>query len=216
MVIKIKNTLILIIVSSILISCSSKNFKDKWTKIEAPETFKARFETTKGDFEIEASRKWSPKAVDRLYQLINGEFYTNIAFHRVVPNFVAQFGIHNDNDLNTSWNSHEVIDEPVVEKNIIGTIAFARGGKKTRTSEIFINLKNNSPYLDTIYYGGVKGFPVVAKVSKGMEVIKQFYSGYSEKPANGVDSINIKENMNMYFKNNFPKLDYIKKAYIIK
>lgn len=216
MIIKIKNTLTLIIVSCIMLSCSPKVFKDKWTKIEAPETFKARFETTKGIFEIEAHRKWSPKAVDRLYQLITREFYTDIALYRVVPNFVAQFGVHNDNNLNKSWNSHQVIDEPVVEKNVIGTIAFARGGKKTRTSEIFINLKNNSPYLDTIYYGGVKGFPVIAKVNKGMEVIKQFYNGYSEKPASGVDSINKKENMNMYFKNNFPKLDYIKKAYIIK
>jgi cyclophilin family peptidyl-prolyl cis-trans isomerase len=214
MIIKIKIALTLIIVSCILTSCSPKIFKDKWTKIEAPETFKARFETTKGNFEIEAHRKWSPKAVDRLNQLITGEFYTNIALYRVVPNFVAQFGVHNDNNLNKSWNSHEVIDEPVVEKNVIGTIAFARGGKKTRTSEIFINLKNNSPYLDTIYYSGVKGFPVVAKVTKGMEVIKQFYSGYSEKPANRIDSIYKKGNT--YLKNNFSKLDYIKKAYIIK
>ncbi|MCF6349248.1 MAG: peptidylprolyl isomerase [Flavobacteriaceae bacterium] len=214
MIIKIKNTLTLILVSCIMISCSPKIFKDKWTKIEAPETFKVRFETTKGNFEIEAHRKWSPKAVDRLYQLITSEFYTDNALYRVVPNFVAQFGIHNNNNLNKSWNSHEVIDEPIVEKNVIGTIAFARGGKKTRTSEIFINLKNNSPYLDTIYYGGVKGFPVVAKVSKGMEVIKQFYSGYSEKPADRIDSIYKKGNT--YLKNIFPKLDYIKKAYIIK
>jgi len=93
------------------------------------------------------------------------------------------------------------------------TIAFARAGKKTRTSEIFINLKNNSPYLDTVFFDGVKGFPVIAKVSKGMEIVEQFYSGYSGKPAHNQDSINIKGNA--YLKSNFPKLDYIIKASII-
>jgi len=211
--IKVNPLFYLLIFVIIMISCGTKNFNNKSTKIKAPETFKARFETTKGNFEIEASRKWSPKAVDRLYQLISSEFYTDMAIYRVVPKFVAQFGIHNDAALNTSWNSLEVIDEPVAEKNFVGTIAFARAGKKTRTSEIFINLKNNSPYLDTINYDGVKGFPVIAKVSKGMEVVEQFYGGYSEKPAHSQDSINIKGNA--YLKNNFPKLDYIIKAYII-
>jgi len=211
--IKVKPLFYLLIFGFVIISCGTKNFTNKSAKTKAPETFNARFETTQGNFEIEASRKWSPKAVDRLYQLITSEFYKDMAIYRVVPNFVAQFGIHNNAALNTSWNSLEVIDEPVVEKNFSGTIAFARAGKKTRTSEIFINLKNNSPLLDTIYYNGVKGFPVIAKVSKGMEVVEQFYSGYSEKPANKQDSINAKGNT--FLKSNYPKLDYIIKAYII-
>ena len=197
-------------------SCGSSNtaFKEKWTKKEAPTTFKARFETTKGNFDIVANREWSPIAVDRLYQLIKSEFYTDIAIYRVVPNYVAQFGIHNNAALNKAWNSRKVLDEPTIEKNLEGTIAFARGGKGSRTSQIFINLKSNSPRLDTLDYSGVKGFPVVAKITQGMDVVQLFYNGYAGKPAEKQDVIG-KEG-NEYLKTNFPKLDYINKAYIIK
>jgi len=198
------------------ISCKSNTttFKEKWIKKEAPTTFKARFETTKGNFEIEAHRAWSPKAVDRLYQLIKSEFYTDVALFRVVPNFVAQFGIHTNAALNTAWNDRKVADEPVIEKNLEGTIAFARGGKGTRTSQIFINLKSNSPRLDELDYSSVKGFPVVAKVIQGMDVVKQFYDGYGEE-ASSKQGIIQKEG-NTYLKKHFPKLDYIKRAYILK
>lgn len=196
-------------------SCNSnKVFKENWTTKKAPETFKARFETTKGNFDIEAHRKWSPKAVDRLFQLIKSEFYTDIALFRVVPNFVVQFGIHNDSILNNAWSKYKVPDEPTLELNKEGAISFARNGEKSRTTQIFINLKSNSPRLDTIFYNGVKGFPVVAKVTDGMDIIKSFYSGYAEKPSSKQDSI--QSNGNTYLKNNFPMLDYIKKAYLIK
>ena len=196
-------------------SCnSSKVFKNKWTKKEAPEIFKARFETTKGNFDIEAHRNWSPKGVDRLYQLIKNEFYTDIAIFRVVPDFVVQFGIHNDSVLNSTWRNHKVPDETNTEANKEGTISFARSGKESRTTQLFINLKSNSPRLDTIFYNGVTGFIVVAKVTNGMNVVKSFYNGYAEKPSSKQDSIQLKGNS--YLHTNFPKLDYIKRAYIIK
>ena len=72
-----------------VVACSKKVFKEKWTQEQAPEYFKARFETTQGNFDIEAKREWSPEGVDRLYQLIKNEFYTDIAVFRVVPGFVA-------------------------------------------------------------------------------------------------------------------------------
>ena len=114
---------ILILVAILMISsCSPKLFKEKWTEEKAPVTFKARFETTQGNFEIEAKREWSPKGVDRLYQLIKNEFYTDVAIFRVVPNFVAQFGIHNDSIVNKGWNGVGVEDEPVVISNTKGTV----------------------------------------------------------------------------------------------
>lgn len=199
----------------ITVSCSSNGvFKKKWTSKQAPETFKARFETTAGAFDIEAKRVWSPKAVDRLYQLIKSEFYTDIALFRVVPNFVVQFGIHNDSNLNKEWGIYKIPDEPVIEKNIQGSISFARGGKESRTTQLFINLKSNSPRLDTLDYSGVKGFPVVAKVTQGMDVVKKFYDGYGGKPATKQNDI--QKEGNSYLKKNFPKLDYINRAYIIK
>ncbi|NNC69464.1 MAG: peptidylprolyl isomerase [Flavobacteriaceae bacterium] len=197
-----------------LLSCNPKIFKEHWTKKQAPEVFTARFETTKGNFDIEAHRRWSPHAVDRLYQLIKNEFYTEISLFRVVPNFVAQFGIHNDSIINNSWQKFKVPDEPSLKKNVEGTIAFARSGKETRSTQLFINLKSNSPRLDTIYYNGVKGFPVIAKVTKGMSVVKSFYNQYGEDPGRRQDSI--RKYGNRYLKKTFPNLDYITKAYILK
>lgn len=199
----------------LVLSCNSnKIFKDKWVKKQAPESFKARFETTKGNFEIEANRSWSPKGVDRLYQLIKSEFYTDIALFRVVPDFVVQFGIHNDSILNKSWESFKIPDEPVLEPNVQGAISFARGGEESRTTQIFINLKSNSPRLDTIFYNDVRGFPVIAKVINGMDVVNAFYKDYGNEPATKQDSIQLKGNN--YLRKNYPDLDYIKKAYILK
>ena len=154
---------IVLILVLIIVGCSKKIFKEKWLEENAPEEFRARFETTKGNFDIYAKRSWSPKGVDRFFQLLKNDYYQDIAIFRVVPNFVAQFGIHNDSILNTKWGKNGIEDEPVLQKNDSMTISFARGGVKTRSNQIFINLKNNNR-LDHIDYGGVKGFPVIAKV----------------------------------------------------
>ena len=203
-----------IIISIIsIVSCSPKLFKEKWTKEQAPETFRTRFETSQGNFDIEANREWSPKGVDRLYQLIKNEFYTDIAIFRVVPNFVAQFGIHNDSIVNKSWNGIGVEDEEVQLSNIKGTVAFARSTVKTRTTQIFINLKDNKR-LDSLDYSGVKGFPVIAKVTSGMDNVLKFYDKYGNKLGMKQDSIN--KFGNKFLKKNYPEIDYIIKAYILK
>jgi len=201
---------LIIVLAFQMFSCHTL-FNAKWTKEKAPEYFKATFETTKGNFEIEANRIWSPYAVDRLYQLINNGYYTNIAIFRVIPNFVAQFGIHNDSTVTNAWNKLKVPDEPVVESNLKGTVSFARSTPGTRTNQIFINLKDNIR-LDSLDNSQVKGFPVVAKVTKGMNVVESFYNGYGSELDNKQDSIH--DLGNMYLKKNYPKIDYIIKAYI--
>ncbi len=197
----------------LITGCSPKIFNEKWTTKPAPEYFKARFETTQGNFDIEAKREWSPKAVDRLHQLIKSGFYTDISIFRVVPNFVAQFGIHNNQNLSKEWETHKIDDEVVLKSNEKMTISFARAGKKTRTTQIFINLKDNKR-LDKIDYGGVKGFPVVAQVVNGKENVEKFYNGYGEKITSKQDSIT--KYGNDFLKRKFPKVDYIIKAYILK
>ena len=197
----------------LLMSCAKKIFSEKWTKKEAPEEFRARFETTKGNFDIYAKRSWSPKGVDRLYNLIKHKYYTEMPIFRVVPNFVAQFGIHKDSIINKAWNNFTLDDEPVIAKNDSMTIAFARGGKKTRTSQIFINLKNNHR-LDTLTYGGVKGFPVIAKVTNGFENVLKFYDKYGDKLGFRQDSIT--KYGNDFIKRKYPNVDYINKAYLLK
>ncbi len=197
----------------VFFSCSKKLFNEKWTKEKAPSEFKAVFETTKGNFEIYAKREWSPQGVDRLYSLIKNGFYTDIAIFRVVPNFVAQFGIHNDSIIHKSWGKFGLEDEPVIMKNDAMTIAFARGGKKTRTTQIFINLKDNNR-LDDLDYDGVKGFPVIAKVTKGSENVLKFYDKYGDKLGFRQDSI--QKYGNKFIKKNYPEVDFIIKATILK
>jgi cyclophilin family peptidyl-prolyl cis-trans isomerase len=204
---------IILLLSIILLSsCATAKFKEKWLKEEAPNTFKARFETTKGNFDIVARRLWSPKGVDRLYQMIKNDYYTDMAIFRVVPKFVAQFGIHNDTIINKSWGKG-IDDEPVLAKNDSMSISFARGGVKTRSNQIFINLKNNKR-LNTLKYSGVTGFPVIAKVISGQENVLKFYDGYGDKLGFKQDSIT--KFGNKFLREKFPKVDYIIKAYIIK
>ncbi len=195
----------------IAISCNSSKFNQKWTKKQSPPQFTARFETTQGDFDIIAKREWSPQGVDRLYQLIKSDFYTDIALFRVIPKFVVQFGIQNDSVLNNSWKKYKIKDEPVLQKNDSMAISFARDGVDSRTTQIFINLKNNHR-LDTVNYNEVRGFPVIAKITKGMENVHQFYSTEDNVP----DQDSIQKYGNDYLKRKYPKLDYIKRAYILK
>src|SRR6478735_3527001 len=82
-------------------------------KLKAPETFKAIFKTTKGDFVIEAYRKWSPLGVDRLYQLISSGFYNRCLLFRVEPGFVVQFGISGSRAANLFWDPKKLPDEPI-------------------------------------------------------------------------------------------------------
>lgn len=210
---KLKKGILVLVCAITLCSCASKNFNKKWLLDEAPTTFKARFETTKGSFEIVAMRSWSPKGVDRFYQLIKNGYYNDVALFRVVPKFVAQFGIHNDSLINDSWEKSGIEDEPVLAKNDSMTLAFARGGKNTRSNQIFINLKNNYR-LDTLDFGGVKGFPVIAKVINGQDNVLKFYNGYGDKLGMKQDSIS--KFGNEFLREKFPKVDYIKKAYFIK
>jgi cyclophilin family peptidyl-prolyl cis-trans isomerase len=197
----------------LLASCASKKFKEKWLEKEAPATFKARFETTQGNFDIEAVREWSPAGVDRLYQLITNNYYEDVSIFRVVPKFVAQFGIHNDTLINNAWGERGVKDEPVLQKNDSMTIAFARGGVETRSNQIFINLKKNYR-LDKLAYSGVTGFPVIAKVINGQENVLKFYGGYGDKLGYKQDSV--AKFGNAFLREKYPKVDYIKKAYILK
>jgi peptidyl-prolyl cis-trans isomerase A (cyclophilin A) len=192
-------------------SCNRSAFKSKWTRKEAPEYFRARFETTKGNFEIESYRKWSPQAVDRLYQLLKTNYYTNAPVYRVVPDFVVQWGGF-DTSLNKHWREYKIPDEPVVLSNVKGTMGFARGGKESRSNVLFINLKDNLR-LDTVVANGVKGYPGVAKVISGMDIIPTFFS---YEPRTVMARLDTAKNAAVLLQNDYPKMDYIKKAYLIK
>ena len=182
-------------------------------KIQAPDSFTAKFVTTKGAFTIEAYRSWSQEGVDRLYQLITTGFYTNNSIFRVQTGYVVQFGISDNKMTNEFWDKRPITDEPVRESNLKGTIAYARDGANSRTVQLFINKKDNYK-LDTVNYNGLRGFPPVAKIIEGFEVVESFYGGYGFEPANHQDSI--MKYGNAYVKKHFPEVDYILSAEILE
>ena len=201
----------LVLVVLFLSACSKPFFAEKWTKEMAPETFTARFETTKGNFDVEIKRALSPAGADRFYQLVKHGFFDSVVFYRVVPKFVAQFGT-SDTVLENAWSKYKLPDEEVKASNLRGTISYARSGKETRGTVLFINLADN-PRLDTINYNGVKGFPVLGKVVEGMNTVDSLYNGYSGATMNQLDTMY--RNKAAFFKK-FPRLDMVKKAYLIR
>ena len=178
---------------------------------EAPATFQAQFDTTKGKFTIEVTRSLSPNGADRFYNLVRSGYFKDIAFFRVVPGFMCQFGIHGDPSVTAKWNGARISDDPVVGSNKRGTISFAKGGPNTRTSQLFINFRDNTR-LDSM------GFPPFGKVVEGMDVVDKINGEYGDMPqqdGSGPNPDLIARQGNAYLKKNFPNLDYIKSATIV-
>lgn len=148
----------------------------------APDSFLVTFETTKGEFEVMAHRSWSPLAADRFHQLVEAGAYDGIRIFRVVPDWVAQFGLTGDSAVDRAWRRAPVPDEPVIVSNTRGRVAFARSGPATRSQQIFINLKDNSQRLDTTVQNGVRGYPPFAEVVRGMDVVLRLEGKYGEAP----------------------------------
>jgi cyclophilin family peptidyl-prolyl cis-trans isomerase len=208
-----KNIHLLLIIFLACIDLHSQVIPDQATlKAHAPPTFTAKFKTTKGDFSLQVNRDWSPEGADRLYQLLMTGFYNQNALFRVQKGYVVQFGIGDKKDVNYFWDKRPIADEPVVSGNLKGTVSYARDGMNSRTSQIFINLKDNNK-LDTIGYNGLRGFPPVGKVVSGFEVIESLYGDYGFEPANHQDSVMVQGNA--YLKKKFPMLDYVIETQII-
>ena len=113
--------------------------------LKAPDTFKAKFDTTAGEFTVEVTRKWAPLGADRFYNLVKAGYYTDVAFFRVIDGFMAQFGLHGDPAVGAVWRGARIKDDPVGNvSNLRGTLTFATAGPNTRTTQLFINFGNNS------------------------------------------------------------------------
>lgn len=176
-------------------------------KVIVPEVYRVKFETSKGDLTVEATRAWAPRGVDRFHELVRMRYFDESRFFRVLAGFIAQFGVHRDFDVHGKWREYFILDDPPREKNLRGTLAFAQSGPNTRATEIFINLKDN-PDLDE------QRFVPFARIVEGIEVIGQLYSGYGEMRPVGkeIDPGRVEGEANEYLVPRFPKLDYIVRA----
>lgn len=180
-------------------------------KETAPETFKAKFETTKGAFVIEVVRADAPLGADRFYNLVKSGYFKDVAFFRVIQGFMAQFGIHGDPKVSAAWRMARIQDDPVKSGNKRGAISFAMAGPNTRTTQFFVNLVDNSR-LDSM------GFSSFGKIVEGMDVVDKINSEYGEGAPRGGGPAQgrIQEEGNTYLKKDFPKLDYILSASVLK
>jgi peptidyl-prolyl cis-trans isomerase A (cyclophilin A) len=177
---------------------------------KAPDTFKVQFDTTKGKFTIEVTRSLAPNGADRFYNLVRSGYFKDLAFFRVIPGFMAQFGIHGDPAVSAKWREANINDDPVKGSNTRGTVTFATAGPNTRTTQFFINFADNAR-LDEM------GFSPFGKVTEGMEVVDKINGEYGEGAPRGRGPNQGKVQMegNAYLKKDFPNLDYIKSAAIV-
>lgn len=182
-------------------------------KLKCPDTTRAEFITTKGNFMVEVYRSWSPLGADRFYQLIKSGYYNNTIIFRVVKDYLVQFGVSEDKPKNIFWQGKNLKDEPVVGSNKEGTLCFSRGAPNTRKTSIFINLRDNLTY-DTMTVARVKGFVPFAKIISGLDVAKSFFSDYGNDTMKSADTIYFKGNTWMNKK--FPGLDMIKEVKLAK
>ncbi len=168
-------------------------------------SYRVLFQTTAGDFTVEVYREWAPIGADHFYELVKSNFYQDAGFFRVVPNFMVQFGIAADPQVNAKWDRN-LIDDPVKKSNQRGFITYAKtGAPNSRSTQVFINYSDNS-FLDS------QGFAPFGRVIDGMNVVDSINPEYQEQP----DQEAIQNRGNAYLKPAFPNLDYIKSATILE
>ena len=172
---------------------------------EGPDSFTVHVVSSRGKFDLMVRRDWAPKGSDRFYYLVSNFYFDGIRFFRVLPGFMAQFGMSGDTAVNRVWKDLSFNDDPVKHSNTRGMLTFAnRGGPGTRANQLFINYGNNAQ-LDGML------FSPIGEVTSGMSVVDSLYSGYGEGApgGQGPDQGRINAEGNAYLNKDFPKLDYI-------
>ncbi len=180
---------------------------------EAPASFRVRLQTTKGPIELEVHRDWAPRGVDRFYNLVRHGYYDGVRFHRVVAGRWAQFGINGNPRISTTWREHRIEDDPFAQSNLRGTIAYAFALPNGRTTQVFINLRDNSDTHDR------EPFVPFGRVVSGMDVVDSLFSEYGEASGGGIRAGKqgpLFEKGNAYLDENFPRLDSILEARVVE
>lgn len=172
-----------------------------------PDVYRVNLDTSKGAVVVEVTRAWAPHGAEHFFELVKTGYYDGDRFYRVVPRFVVQFGINGDPKVTQLWSSLRIPDDPVKQKNRKGTVTFASSGPGARTTQVFVNMRDNLT-LDR------EGFAPFGRVVDGMDVLDKLYGGYGDMPprGSGPDGVKIEGDGNTYLDNHFPRLDYIRKA----
>jgi peptidyl-prolyl cis-trans isomerase A (cyclophilin A) len=177
----------------------------------APASYKVKFDTSKGSFVLQVTRTWAPHGADRFYNLVKSGFFDNARFFRVISGFMAQFGVSGVPAVDARWRDASIDDDPVTQSNRRGFITFATSGPNSRTTQVFINYKDNTR-LDGM------GFSPFGRVVSGMEVVDALNAEYGDGPpeGRGPNQGRLVREGNAYLAKEFARLDFIKKASITK
>jgi peptidyl-prolyl cis-trans isomerase A (cyclophilin A) len=176
---------------------------------KAPALFKAKFDTSKGVFIVEVHRDWAPLGADRFYNMVTNGFFAGVRFFRVIPNFMAQFGINGNPAVTAAWNKIDLKDDPPnKQSNTRGFITYGTTGRPdSRGTQVFINYKDNA-FLDP------QGFVPFGQVVEGMEIVDMLNAEYGSGPQNAQGRISAEGNK--FLIASYPKLDFIKTATVVK
>jgi peptidyl-prolyl cis-trans isomerase A (cyclophilin A) len=180
---------------------------------KAPDAFRVKLETSKGDVVILVNRSWAPNGVDRFYNLVKIGYYDDVAFYRVIKGFMAQCGFNPDPKVSAVWSRARIDDDPILQANTRGMVTFAQpGSPNARTTQFFINFGDNSYLKD---HGTFSPF---GKVISGMDVMDSIYDGYGEGTprGRGPDQARIAREGASYLRKSFPSLDYIVHATLVE
>jgi homoserine O-acetyltransferase len=172
---------------------------------DGPRQFRVAAETTAGRFEIEVHRSWSPHGADRFHALVQAGYYDDSRFYRTVAGKWVQFGIAGDPAVAQAWRGRTIPDDRLVQSNLPGFVAFAHTGPGTRSTQVFINLGDNSAQNDR-----EPGFAPFGRVVSGMAVVESLYAGYGEASGGGMRAGGqdaIFTGGNRHLDETFPRLD---------
>jgi peptidyl-prolyl cis-trans isomerase A (cyclophilin A) len=210
----------LIVVAGLVTGCAGPSMHERLLQPgdarlqhRAPDVCRVRLDTTKGPIVLEIRREWAPHGVDRFYNLVRAGYYDDTAIFRVRAGAFAQFGIHGDPAVARRWRTSAIPDDPRVLSNTRGAVAFAFKDPNGRTTQVFINLRDNSASYDA------EPFVPFARVVEGIEVADALYAEYGERAGGGIRAGKqdpVFDGGNAYLRRDFPNLDYIKRATLVR
>lgn len=178
----------------------------------APDRFRVRLDTSKGTIVLLVSRDLAPRGADRFHALVRARYFDDSRFFRVVPGRWAQFGIAGDPRVASAWRARTFPDDPRRASNVQGAVAFAFAEKDGRTTQVFVNLVDNSTTLDG------QGFAPFAHVIEGLDVVLALNGEYGETSGGGIragrqDAMFAEGNV--WTDQGFPRLDRLVTATIV-
>jgi peptidyl-prolyl cis-trans isomerase A (cyclophilin A) len=208
----------LVLVAALVAGCAEPSMRERLLQpggVElqrAPDVCRVRLDTTRGAIVLEMRREWAPRGVDRFYNLVRAGYYDDTALFRVRAGVFVQFGIHGDPAIAQRWRTRTFPDDPRVLSNTRGAVAFAFKDPNGRTTQVFVNLRDNSSTFDA------EPFVPFARVVDGIEVADAIYAAYGERAGGGIRAGKqdpVFEGGNAYLRRDFPNLDYIKRASLV-